>query len=331
MIRTFGMCPLLALTVFFAGKAHSVQYQCAHGLAVRSVAVEYQQRGRQVPCKVVYHKPPQAPNGLWKAQVQVGFCESRAEELVQRLERSGWSCDEIQEVVATDAGRVRTAAAELLPDEEPELQPLAGLRAQAERVETVTSGETARAERTIPPLEPTKAETAGPMWKTAPSEAIGRSEATAANLQRGRGERSGDVVFANALARDLRELKESTNAEVQAGSAGFGDLNGDGQSDAAVLITFDFGGSHYVQYLVAYLYSQDTYQPAAKRFIGGSDREVQNGELEAIKTGMIFLRHQILRPDDAAFRPSGIQGERFVLTNGELMRVDEKAAASATR
>jgi hypothetical protein len=79
------MCPLLALTVFFAGKAHSVQYQCAHRLVVRSVAVEYQQRGQQVPCKVVYHKPPQAPNGLWKAQVQVGFCESRAESLFKGL------------------------------------------------------------------------------------------------------------------------------------------------------------------------------------------------------------------------------------------------------
>jgi hypothetical protein len=330
-MRGFGLCPLLVLTVFCAGTAHAVQYQCAHGLAVRSVTVEYQQRGQQVPCRVVYHKPPQPPNGLWKAQVQVGFCESRAEELVQTLERSGWSCDEIQDVVATEADQVRTADAEPLPEQEPELQPLGSLRAQAERAETVTSGETARSERAIPPLASTKAETAGPMWKTAPSEAIGRSGAAAANLQRGRGERSGDVVFANALARDLRKLEESTNAEVQAGSTGFGDLNGDGHSDAAVLITFDFGGTHYVQYLVAYLYSQDTYQPAARRFIGGSDREVQNGELEAIKAGMIFLRLEIRRPDDPASRPSGIQEDRFVLASSELMRVDEKAAASVTR
>jgi hypothetical protein len=330
-MRGFGLCPLLALTVFCAGTVHSAQYQCAHGLAVRSVAVEYQQRGQKVPCKVVYHKPPQAPKGLWKAQAQVGFCESRAEELVETLERSGWSCDEIQDVVATDAGRVRTAATESLPDEEPELQSPASLGAQAERAETVTSGETARSERAIPPLAPTKAETAGPMWKSAPSEAIGRSAATAASQQRGRGERSGDVVLANALARDTRKLEESTDAEVQAGNAGFGDLNGDGQPDAAVLITFDFGGTHYVQYLVAYIYRQGTYQPAATRFIGGSDREVQDGELEAIEAGMIFLRHQILRPGDAASHPSGIQEDRFVLTDGELLRVDEKAAASATR
>jgi hypothetical protein len=157
-----------------------------------SSTVEYQQLGQKVPCRVVYHKPPRAPNGLWKAQAQVGFCESRAEELVQTLERSGWSCEEIQDVAAIGAGQVRTREAGALPDEEPELQPLAGLRTQAERAETVTSGETARSERAIPTLEPTEAGTAG---KTVPSEAISRSGAAAANLQRGRGEQSGDVAL----------------------------------------------------------------------------------------------------------------------------------------
>jgi hypothetical protein len=329
-LLAFGLCPLLAFTVFYAGTVHSVQYQCAHGLALRSVAVEYQQHGQQVPCKVVYHKPPHAPNGLWRAQVQVGFCESRAVELVQTLERNGWSCDEIQDVASTEAGQVRTAEADPLPEEEPELQPLASLRSQAERAEAVTSRDTSRSEEAIPPLEAAEAGTAGPMWKTAPPEAISGSGATAANLQRGRKQRSGDVVLADALARDLHKLEESTEAEVQAGSAGFGDLNGDGQPDVAVLITFDFGGTHYVQYLVAYLYQEGTYQPAARRFIGGSDREVQNGELETIEAGMIFLR-LILRPDHATSRPSGIQEERFVLIDGELLRVDETAAASATR
>jgi hypothetical protein len=330
-LLAFGLCPLLALTVFCASMVHSVQYQCAHGLAVRSVTVEYQQRGQQVPCGVVYHKPPQAPNALWKAQAQLGFCESRAKELVQTLERSGWSCDEIQETAATEAGQVRTAEAEPLPEAEPDLQPLASLRAQAERAEAVRSGETARSERATPPLEPTKAEAAGSMWKTAPSEAVGRSGATAANLKRGRRERFGDVVFAKALARDIRKLEESTGAGVQAGNAGFGDLDGDGQPDAAVLITFDFGGTHYVQYLVAYVYRQGTYHPTARRFIGGSHREVQNGDLEAIEARMIFLHLEFRRPDDAASRPSGIQEDRFVLTDGELLRVDKKAAALATR
>jgi hypothetical protein len=237
--------------------------------------VEYQQLGRKVPCRVVYHRPPRAPNGLWKAQAQVGFYESRAEELVETLERSGWSCDEIQDVVATDAGRVRTAAAEPLPDEESELQSFASLRTQAERAEAVTSGEAARSERAIPPLAPTTAETAGPVWKSAPSEAVNRSGATAASQQRGRGERSGDVVLADTLARDIRKLEESTDAEAQAGNVGVRDLNGDGQPDAAVLITFVFGGTHYVQSLVAYMYRQGTCQPAARRFIGASDRSLR--------------------------------------------------------
>jgi hypothetical protein len=48
----------------------------------------HEEPGQQVPCEVVYHEPPHSPNVLWQAQTQVGFCESRPEELVRALERS---------------------------------------------------------------------------------------------------------------------------------------------------------------------------------------------------------------------------------------------------
>jgi hypothetical protein len=115
---------------------------------------------------------------------------------------------------------------------------------------------------------------------------------------------------------------------VQAGAAGFGDLHGDGQPDAAALITFDFGGTDYVQHLIAYLYRQGTYRPAASRLIAGSHGDVQSAELEAIKGGMIFLDLRVLQATGAGCCASGSRRAAFVLENGELIGVEEMAATT---
>jgi hypothetical protein len=97
-----------------------------------------------------------------------------------------------------------------------------------------------------------------------------------------------------------------------------------------VLITVDFGGTDYVQHLVAYLYRQGTYRPAASRFIAGSHDDVQSAELEAIKGGMIFLDLRVLQATAAVCCASASRRAAFVLENGELVRVEE-ATAMATR
>jgi hypothetical protein len=100
---------------------------------------------------------------------------------------------------------------------------------------------------------------------------------------------------------------------VQAGRPRFGDLNGDGQLDAAVLLTFASGGTDHLQYLVAYMYVQRAYRLVASRFIGGSHREVRSGELESIEAGMIFFRLEIVQTEDIACCPSGNRTATFVL------------------
>jgi hypothetical protein len=150
-----------------------------------------------------------------------------------------------------------------------------------------------------------------------------------ANLQQRANEWRKDPVFARTLARDLRKLEDLTGAQVQASGTSFGDLNGDGRRDAAVLITFNFGGTNDVQHLIAYLYRQGTYWPAASRFIGGSHRQVQSGELEAIKSGVILLDLHVLQPQGTACCASGHGGAKFVLNNRELMRVEEATAVAA--
>jgi hypothetical protein len=268
-VRPLWLTCLSALTVFCMGAAHSVEYQCAHDMVIRSVAVKYEERGHQVPCEVIYSKPPHIPKVLWRAQAQVDFCERRAEELVRTLERSGWSCEEIQDPAAINAGQ--------------ESARLAG---------SVNA----------PSLQQTR-----------------RTEATAASFRGGRSKRSADLTV--ALARDLRALEEGSGTEVQAGSPSFGDLNGDGQLDAAVLITFASGGTDQLHYLLAYVYAQGAYRLVASRFIGGSYHEVYSGELEAIEAGMIFLRLEFGQTEDIACCPSGNRTATFVLENGDLVRL----------
>ena len=51
--------------------------------------------GVTVPCEVHYYKDTEAPGErqvLWSAGTQEGYCESKAEEFVAKLEGWGWSC-----------------------------------------------------------------------------------------------------------------------------------------------------------------------------------------------------------------------------------------------
>ena len=151
-----------------------------------------------------------------------------------------------------------------------------------------------------------------------------------ANLQQRAKEWCKDPIFARILARDLRKLEDLTGAQVQASGTSFGDLDGDGQRDAAVLITFDFGGTNDVQHLIAYLHRRGTYRPAASRFIGGSHRQVESGELKTIKAGVILLDLHVPQPQGTPCCASSNGRAKFVLNSRELMRVEE-ATAMATR
>jgi hypothetical protein len=274
---------LVASTALSPRMAYGLEYQCAHELVIRSVAVEYQTPGHQLPCKVVYHKPPQTPSVLWRAQAQVGFCEHKARELVGSLERSGWSCDQIQGTAASNALQPP-------PEEETQLEDLVG--------------------------------------RPGPSEAAVEAPPGIASIsaQRRANEWRNDPTFARTLIRDLRKLQELTGTRVQASSTSFGDLNGDGQRDAAVLITFNFGGTNDVQHLIAYLHRQGAYSPVASRFIGGSDRQGQSGELEAIESGVILLDLHVRQRQSAACCAAVHGRAKFVLNSRELMRVDEATA-----
>ena len=69
-------------------------YQCSFGDLQRRIEI-LTEPGVTVPCEVHYYKDSEAPGEkqvLWSAGSQEGYCESKAEEFVAKLEAWGWNC-----------------------------------------------------------------------------------------------------------------------------------------------------------------------------------------------------------------------------------------------
>lgn len=72
----------------------SSSYECSMGDLQRRVVI-LSEPGRSVPCEVHYYKDSEAPDEkqvLWHATSQEGYCESKTEEFIAKLEGWGWNC-----------------------------------------------------------------------------------------------------------------------------------------------------------------------------------------------------------------------------------------------
>jgi hypothetical protein len=97
MKRAFFAASLLLLPV--AAVANPVT--CEYGELSRTIEVVYSAPGQPVPCEVIYDKSAEGSMAsLWRANVEAGYCEARAAELIAKLEGFGWRC----EAAGTDTG-----------------------------------------------------------------------------------------------------------------------------------------------------------------------------------------------------------------------------------
>ncbi|HEY5566795.1 MAG TPA: hypothetical protein VIM81_06075 [Gammaproteobacteria bacterium] len=95
MHRSMLVLSLAAALPLTALAQSSDTYQCTMGGLTRRVEVAHE-TSAPVPCEVRYHKDdeaPGAPQVLWSASNEAGYCESQAEGFVARLEGMGWQCD----------------------------------------------------------------------------------------------------------------------------------------------------------------------------------------------------------------------------------------------
>ena len=103
-------------------------YQCSFGELQRRVEI-LTEPGVSVPCEVHYYKDTEAPGDkqvLWSAGSQEGFCESKTEEFIAKLEGWGWDCGdggEAAPATAPEAPSAPEAAAEPEATEESEEAP----------------------------------------------------------------------------------------------------------------------------------------------------------------------------------------------------------------
>ncbi len=93
------MKKLVLLTValaFSSIAAADITYSCKHGNQERIISVVYPEGGNSVPCEVRYQKGDNVQT-LWNAQNEVGYCEARAEEFVEKQKGWGWNCSQVEQ------------------------------------------------------------------------------------------------------------------------------------------------------------------------------------------------------------------------------------------
>jgi|SRR5690554_3140648 len=85
----FLLCALPMLAV----GSENYRYLCLLDNEQREIEVAYLLPDQTVPCEVRYRKDHEAPEVLWRANNQEGFCEARAQELMEKQSNWGFACE----------------------------------------------------------------------------------------------------------------------------------------------------------------------------------------------------------------------------------------------
>ena len=88
-----------------AAAQDSGKYQCTYGDLQRRVEIAHEP-GVEVPCSVHYFKDTEMPGEqqiLWSAQNDAAYCQTKASELVAKLEGWGWDCGSNNDAATEEA------------------------------------------------------------------------------------------------------------------------------------------------------------------------------------------------------------------------------------
>lgn len=114
----------------------------------------------------------------------------------------------------------------------------------------------------------------------------------------------------------------------------FGDIDGDGKEDIAVLYTIESFccGNNYQFYLAVFLNKGSRFELAASAEVGGKGERMV--EFDRIRDGKILLNTDEYLPDDPMCCPSGKGRTTYTLEKGKLVerdRVGEKPMSPLER
>jgi hypothetical protein len=81
------------LALLFSAQAAANPTSCESGDLSRKIEVVYSDPGQAVPCEVIYDKSAEGSmESLWQASHESGYCEAKAEGLIEKLRGMGWTC-----------------------------------------------------------------------------------------------------------------------------------------------------------------------------------------------------------------------------------------------
>lgn len=132
-------------------------------------------------------------------------------------------------------------------------------------------------------------------------------------------------TLGEALARDLQRLAElapSGGARFEVEGAELGDLDRDGDNDAAVLLTYLSDRPGTAQFLMIYRFDGNTFRPAAKTYLGGIGAKMLASGIERIEDGTIELLLEVRQEGDPECCPSGRQRQAYVLKDNGLVELE---------
>jgi hypothetical protein len=272
---------------------------------------------------VRYWRDASAPGDgevLWRANQDLDFCDAKARDLLRRLEAGGWTCAASETPEESEA---LPEAAQPATGSEPAaaLAPTGDAPRPAAEPGEPESGITARVESSAPNEQPASS-VAGrveppvraPRWRRAPAAPLGENPHA--------------TILDQIVQQTLRSVQQMYGGDFQAEDAAFGDLDGDGRDDAAVLVTYQTERKDYVQYLVAYLFDGETFQSTATKNVGGRFLDAVRADVHGIVNRAIVV--DLEAPDEAAVCCETRRAE-FVLKEGQLVEVEDRAETSRGR
>jgi hypothetical protein len=331
MTHRFGTLALLVLVVAAGGwhPARAAEFRCWNGGLERRIELSGSESTSGWACEVRYWRDATAPDGgrvLWRAQQDADFCAAKARELVARLAAGGWRCDtgeqppspEPAQARGTDAPPATQAPAQAAPGAGAPDDPADAVEPEGPPAATVRDEPPAATARDEPPaVGPTEPSSPG----RAQSEASGLDAPVAPPSAH-----SAAPLLDQVLEETLRSVKQLYGGDFQAEHTAFGDLDGDGLQDAAVLITYEAERDEYVQYLVAYLFNGETFQSVATKNVGGRFLDALRADLRGIDDGRILLELDAL---DGGAVCCATRRTAFILDGGQLVELPDPDARDA--
>jgi hypothetical protein len=314
----------------------AAEFECRHGDLMRRVELNTGDAVQDAACEVRYWRDASAPGDgevLWRANQDLDFCDAKARDLLRRLEAGGWTCaaseppeeSEALPEAAQPATRSEPAAA---------LAPTGDAPRPAAEPGEPEPGITARVESSAPNEQPAssvavRVEPAAPTEQPAPGATAGLGPAAPAEEPAAPlGENPHATILDQIVQQTLRSVQQMYGGDFQAEDAAFGDLDGDGRDDAAVLVTYQTERKDYVQYLVAYLFDGETFQSTATKNVGGRFLDAVRADVHGIVNRAIVV--DLEAPDEAAVCCETRRAE-FVLKEGQLVEVEDRAETSRGR